>query len=154
MYIDKITSDIDYFIVEMQTDGNGQIDRFCNVSIPDYSFLLNVNHTHILRFNTLENILNEKLAVYRNLKSEGKIFLNIDNDILKNWHLLQNDERTRTVGTNNSNAMYQYKNITQKNGLYQFDIINKINMKETPRVTTLLPGKQSILPIVYFYSLS
>jgi len=151
--INNLSPDVDYLVIEMQSDGQGQIDRFCDVSPPDYAFLLNINHTHIQRFGTLENTLNEKLAIYRKLKSQGKLFINIDNNILYDWFSKQNDERIRTISTNNTNANYICKNILENDGVYQFDIINNLSNKVLCGIKSSLPGKHNILPIIYLYSL-
>lgn len=145
--INKLSNDADFLIIEMQSDGIGQIEKYCEIVRLDYAFVVNINYSHLKRFGSLENILNEKLAVYRGLKEDGKLFLNIDNEILYNWYQEQKDDRIITVGLNSSADVYceDFKNVSQKL-ICNINIDRKLYLRE---LEILYRGKQSIYGVLF-----
>ncbi len=96
--IHELPPECEWLIIEMQTDGPGQLDRLCHIIQFDYAFIVNVNNAHLQRFSTQDNILHEKLAVYRGLKNNGKLFISADCDILRDWYIHHPDHRIFSVG--------------------------------------------------------
>ena len=145
--INKLSNDADFLIIEMQSDGIGQIEKYCEIVRLDYAFIVNVNYSHLKRFGSLENILNEKLSVYRGLKEDGKLFLNIDNEILYNWYQEQEDGRLITVGLNRNADVNceDFKNVSQKL-ICDVSLDKKICLRE---LEILYRGKQSVYGVLF-----
>lgn len=145
--VNKMPESLDFLIIEMQTDGVGQIDRYCEIVKLDYAFIVNINYSHISRFCSLENILDEKLAVYRGLKSKGKLFINIDNEILYDWYKGQSDSRIITIGSNRNANIYCYKvECTDQKLLCEIVIYEKLHLRE---LEIIYRGRQSIFLLLF-----
>ncbi|MGB7603946.1 MAG: UDP-N-acetylmuramoyl-tripeptide--D-alanyl-D-alanine ligase [Lutisporaceae bacterium] len=98
--LSKLSKEFDYLIVEMQMDGVGQIEAFCNIVNPFISVINTVSNSHVARFDgSLEQILHEKLAVYRNLRADGKIIVNVDSENVRKYFKDISDDRIVTIGT-------------------------------------------------------
>lgn len=96
--IHDLDNTFDWIVLEMQTDGIGQLDRICEIVSLDYAFIVNVRDSHLERFKSQEQLLNEKLALYRGLSPNGKLIINKDDVSLLNWYSSIKDERVITVG--------------------------------------------------------
>lgn len=115
----------DWIVLEMQTDGIGQLDRICKIANLDYAFILNVGDSHLERFGSKEKLLNEKLSLYRGLSPNGKLIINRDDSNLENWTLKRNDSRIVSIGRNlESDFVLQYDETIRENSL---SIINNFN---------------------------
>lgn len=115
--INNINYETDFLVIEMQLDGKGQIDCFCKICKPDYSIITSINYSHYSRFKKIENIFHEKLAVYRNLKPDGKCLINGDDKLLMNWANKQKDNRILTFGFSELSDFYIHN-------LKQYGILN------------------------------
>lgn len=104
--INNLSKDTDFLIVEMQLDGKKQIDSFCKIAKPDFSVITSINYSHYSRFQSIETILYEKTAVYRNLKADGKCLINGDDERLSKWAIDQRDKRIIKFGFSDWNNLY------------------------------------------------
>ena len=64
------------FIAEMGARRKGDIKRLMKIVDPDIAVLTGINSQHLETFKTKENIIDEKLQIFRFLKKEGKAFAN------------------------------------------------------------------------------
>lgn len=119
----KMSRNADYLIIEMQSDGLGQIDRLCRVVPLDYAFIVNITEAHLLRFHTVANILQEKLGVYRGLKESGVLFIDTDNVYLSDWYKKQNDKRIVSICSNKPKECFTLSNIKLR------DFVNTFSQK-------------------------
>ena len=127
--IHDFNNSYNWIVLEMQTDGQGQLDRICEIVTLDYAFIVNIKDSHLERFTNIESLINEKLALYRGLSSEGYIFINYDDAILANWHSNQNDRRIISVGRDpESDFVLDYGNPADNCNL---SISNKFNHSTT-----------------------
>ncbi len=71
-------------VIEMGANHSGEIAELCEICEPNYGIITNVGKAHLEGFLTFENIIETKTALYRSISgSEGKIYVDADNDILK-----------------------------------------------------------------------
>lgn len=80
----RLGSDIDVGVVEMGTDGFGQINTLTNMVKPDIAILTNVGdaHLHILKYKEL--VAKEKVDIVNGLSEDGVFIYNIDNEYIRN----------------------------------------------------------------------
>lgn len=68
---ENLKPDDEVFIAEMGARYTGDIKELCNIVRPDYAIITGVGNQHLETFLSPENILNEKLKLYRALSPEG-----------------------------------------------------------------------------------
>ena len=71
-------------VVEMGTDGPGQIEPLSRMACPDIAVFTNVGDTHLNILKTKENIAKEKLHILDGLADEGVFIYNYDDEIIRN----------------------------------------------------------------------
>lgn len=105
--IEKIDNTIDFYIVELQSDGVGQIQKMCKSIVIDYAIITEITDSHLSKFQSINNIILEKTTTYRHLNKNGFILINNDNEYLKKWCFENShDKRIITVGTNNNSKYF------------------------------------------------
>lgn len=122
----------DVGIVEMGTDGFGQIEVLSKIASPDIAIITNIGDSHLEQLKTKENIAKEKLHIVDHLKNDGIFIYNNDDEIL-----------TNTI----SQAQIYQKTIsfgTKKNSDYIIKILHMDNDKSTFK----LNNKEYIIPLI------
>lgn len=94
---DKYT---DVGVVEMGTDGFGQIEVLTNMAKPDIAIITNIGDSHLEQLKTKENIADEKLHIVDGLKEDGVFIFNNDDDIIREkFSKLSIPQKTISFGT-------------------------------------------------------
>lgn len=74
---------VEFLIVEMGANHQGEIDFLCRIADPTHVFITNIGKAHLEGFGGVEGIKIGKTEMYRYAaKHHGKIFLNLDDEIL------------------------------------------------------------------------
>jgi UDP-N-acetylmuramoyl-tripeptide--D-alanyl-D-alanine ligase len=77
------TSDIEFLIVEMGANHQGEIEMLCGIANPDYVMITNIGKAHLEGFGGIEGVKLGKSEMYKYAHRFGKkIFLNTDDEIL------------------------------------------------------------------------
>ncbi len=90
---------------------------------PNISLITNISEPHIGLFHTRENILKEKLQMVYSMPLGSPVFLNYDDQLLKDVKL--EEYPIISYATDNKDADYYAKNIEFTNSHISFDIVNK-----------------------------
>ena len=74
----------EFAVIEMGANHQGEIASYCEYVQPDFGLITNVGLAHIEGFGGFEGVIKGKAELYHNISStsQGKIFLNKDNQIL------------------------------------------------------------------------
>lgn len=72
------------FICEMGAREVGDIKEICNLVHPGYGIITSIGPQHLQSFHTIENIIGTKFELADAVPAEGKVFLNYDNDYIRN----------------------------------------------------------------------
>ena len=81
----QIKPDTEIAVVEMGANHPKEIEFLCSLAQPDYGIITNIGKAHIEGFGSFEGVVKTKKELYDYLRNKhGKIFLNNDNQILKN----------------------------------------------------------------------
>ncbi|MBO4920210.1 MAG: UDP-N-acetylmuramoyl-tripeptide--D-alanyl-D-alanine ligase [Erysipelotrichaceae bacterium] len=132
------------FICEMGADKAGDITYLMDFVKPKYGIVTSIGPQHLNTFNSLENIIHEKMQEIEMLPEDGIGFINVDNEYIKGYQI-KNTCRIVTVGIENKDADYLAKNIRfSKNGS-EFTV--EIDKKKYKFTTSLL-GKHNITNIL------
>ncbi len=70
-------------VIEMGVSEFGEMDRLCDVSRPQMAVMTNIGSAHIENLLTRENIRSEKLKITKHFDSDGVLFLNGDDSLLR-----------------------------------------------------------------------
>lgn len=76
-------ADIEIGIIEMGTDGFGQIEVLSNIANPDIAIITNIGDSHLEQLKTKENIAREKLHIIDGMSDNGIFIYNNDDEILR-----------------------------------------------------------------------
>lgn len=79
----RLGQDIDVGVVEMGTDGFGQIQTLTNIVRPDIAILTNVGDAHLHILKSKELVAKEKVDIVNGLPEDGIFIYNIDNEYIK-----------------------------------------------------------------------
>lgn len=80
----RLGSDIDVGVIEMGTDGFGQIQALTEIVKPNIAILTNVGDAHLHVLKTKELVAKEKVDIVNGLSDDGIFIYNIDNEYIKN----------------------------------------------------------------------
>lgn len=67
-------------VVELGMSNLGEIDYLAGLSQPDVGVITNIGPAHLEQLGSVENIVNAKAELLTNLKEDGLVILNRDND--------------------------------------------------------------------------
>ncbi|MCK4921034.1 MAG: UDP-N-acetylmuramoyl-tripeptide--D-alanyl-D-alanine ligase [Bacteroidales bacterium] len=77
--------DTNIAIIEMGANHPGEIATLCEIADPDYGIITNIGKAHLEGFGSIEAIIKAKGELYNYIEGkDGKIFINGENDILRN----------------------------------------------------------------------
>ena len=101
----KVNSSHEMAVIEMGMDHMGEIYNISKIIKPDTAVITNIGVAHIEHLKTRENILKAKTEVFENMKENGVIVLNkdddmlvtIDNDLDKIWYGYSEEADVRAV---------------------------------------------------------
>lgn len=71
------------FLCEMGARHPGDIKEICDLVHPKYGVITAIGEQHLESFGTVENIADTKFELYDAIPPEGKVFLNFDNQIIR-----------------------------------------------------------------------
>ncbi|MDR1185070.1 MAG: leucine-rich repeat protein [Coriobacteriales bacterium] len=86
---------------------------------PHYSILTNTRDNHLETYETVENLLEAKASLVREMDDAGVAFLNADDEMLWNY---KSSKRIVYYGIENKQADYRAQNITTHDGYTTFSI--------------------------------
>ena len=92
-------------VIETGMSEFGEMDRLCDVSRPNIAVMTNIGNAHIENLKTRENIRSEKLKITKHFDNEGILFLNGDDELLRELYGRQ-PFRTVSFGIKDNNDYY------------------------------------------------
>lgn len=72
------------FVCEMGAKNIGDIKELCDIVHPHMGLISSVGPQHLESFKTIENVVNTKFELYDAIPDGGKVFLNYDNELIRN----------------------------------------------------------------------
>ncbi len=97
------------FICEMGAREIGDIKEICDLVHPDHGIITSVGPQHLQSFHTIENIIKTKFELADAVPSEGKVFLNYDNEYIRGHKI---DKNVVSYGTGGDDIAYRAYDIT------------------------------------------
>ena len=101
--------DHDCLIVEMGMNHLNEISYLTKIAKPTIAVITNIGTAHIGNLGSRENILKAKLEILEGLDKNGVLFINNDNDLLKEkYNKLKNKYKVKTIGIDNASDYIAY----------------------------------------------
>tara|TARA_B100000676_G_scaffold69517_1_gene69533 strand:+ start:2169 stop:3500 length:1332 start_codon:yes stop_codon:yes gene_type:complete len=75
----------DYTIIEMGASKPNEINELCKIFKPDSSLITNIHEAHIGNFNSFDDLIKTKTAIFKKTDINGLIFENLDDINIKNF---------------------------------------------------------------------
>lgn len=97
------------FICEMGAREVGDIKEICDLVHPDYGIITSIGPQHLQSFHTIENIIDTKFELADAVPSDGKIFLNYDNEYIRAHKI---DKNVVSYGTTGDGLSFKAYDIT------------------------------------------
>ena len=119
--------DHEALVVESGMNHLGEISYLGKITKPTIAVITNVGTAHIGLLGSRENILKAKLEILENLKPEGTIVINNDNDMLNKWAKEDKVYKKYTFGIDEKSDVMAY-NIKIGNNYSTYNV--KINNEE------------------------
>ncbi|MCD7724464.1 MAG: UDP-N-acetylmuramoyl-tripeptide--D-alanyl-D-alanine ligase [Clostridiales bacterium] len=94
------------FICEMGAREVGDIKEICDLVQPDYGIITSIGPQHLQSFHTIENIIGTKFELADAVPAEGRVFLNYDNDYIRNHQI---DKPVVSYGTAGGDVQIDYR---------------------------------------------
>lgn len=108
-------------ILEIGTNGFGEIAYLTQMSSPTISTITNVNPAHLQGLKTLDNVAQEKGDIYKFLSPNGVAIINQDEPYADLWRNKLSGQPVMTFGLEQADVTA--KNLTLKFGQSQFDLM-------------------------------
>ena len=97
------------FICEMGAREVGDIKEICDLVHPGYGIITSIGPQHLQSFHTIENIIGTKFELADAVPSDGKVFLNYDNEYIRAHKI---DKNVVSYGTTGDGLTFKAYDIT------------------------------------------
>lgn len=127
----------------------GNMKKMADMLKPDIIVYTNIKDAHIEGYGSRENIFKEKLELANRGNPNGLVFVNYDDEILKNHKFIQ---KTFYFSLANKSADYYATDIKTSNGSTLFTIVDNIeNESLTVKINTL--GDHNVMNALVAYAI-
>jgi len=94
--------DDDFCILEYGANQPNEIDLLCKIIRPDYSLITNISNAHVGNYKNLNELIETKFAIYKNLNSNGIAFIS---DEIKKIKPIKNECKLIEFNINNKSFL-------------------------------------------------
>jgi len=88
----------DVLVLEMASDGPGDIVYLARIAQPDIAIVTNVERVHLYNFNSIDELAHEKSTLIHMCKKDGIVLVNYDNKHTRKMMQIVGDRRLYTFG--------------------------------------------------------
>jgi UDP-N-acetylmuramoyl-tripeptide--D-alanyl-D-alanine ligase len=138
------------FVCEMGMMWKGDIAELCNIAKPKHTMITSIGPQHLETMKTQENITEEKFSI-TDCVNEGNVFLNFDNDIIRNRSSKLKNMNVVRYGISSDDAQYKTSNISLSENGTTFTLIappEQNGAEQKQEFTTALIGAHNVQNIV------
>lgn len=139
------------FVCEMGADKVNEIRFLSNMVQPQFGVVTAIGPQHLNTFKTIDNIINEKMALIEKLPLSGVGVINLDNEYIRNYHI-KNQCLILSVGIESTDVDFRAVNIEYGPQGSHFDVQTKDNVV-VPMQSKLL-GEHNVLNILVSVALA
>lgn len=141
-------NDTEVSVLEMGMSNLGEIEYLSRIAEPDVAIITNVGSSHLEYLGTRENIARAKLEIVKGLKSDGVVFVNGDEPLLRNRAELEG-KNCVYVGFAEDCA-FRAQNVRGTIGGTVFDICYNDKVVENVSIPTI--GNHNVYAAMFAYA--
>ena len=145
--LQKMDKKTEFYIQEFGIGTPGAMPNTVNACVPDGGVITSISDPHIDVFKSRQGILEEKIKMVEKMDDGCPVFLNYDDELLKNIKL--DTQTIVSYAVDNKNAEYYVENINSYDNRITFDVVNK---GESVSITLNTRGKHNISNAVAAYA--
>ncbi len=111
----------DFGVFEVGMDKKGEIDYLTKILKPDLGIITNISYAHSKNFKTIDKIAEAKSEIIENIKSNGTLILNADDNFF-NFHrqkALKNKIKVLSFSITKRSATIKLIKIKKRKNIYQ-----------------------------------
>jgi len=114
----------EFGIFEVGMDKKGEIDNLTKVIKPDLGIITNISYAHSKNFKSIDQIAEAKAEIMNNIKNEGTIILNIDDNFYNYHKNLAQKKNLKVIsfGIKNKSSMIKLVKIKKLKNKYELFI--------------------------------
>ena len=141
-----------YFILEMGLAYKNDILKITKQFKPDISIITEILPSHLQTMKSIDAIVYEKMQIIKNMKENGIIIANYDNELIKNNICKYNIKNNKIIkiGLNNTNDYYCNKILVKIDGV-EFELNDSVN-NEQYYIDSKLIGRHNIYNLLIVYA--
>jgi len=126
------------FLCEMGARHVGDIKEICDLVKPEFGIISSIGPQHLETFFNIENVINTKFELADSIPDSGKIFLNYQNEYIKNKKC---DKNIVSYGVDIDGVTYKATNITVSSSGSKFTVSGN---GESQEFRTKLIGRHNV----------
>ncbi len=131
----RLTSEIQWMIVELGMNHLGEISRLADICWPDIGVITNIGPVHLEGVGSIEGVMQAKGELLEKVKPSGSVVLNADDDRVR--QLAQRTDRPITFFGESPEARVRSASVQEKAGGVSFELILP---NETVPIELHIPG--------------
>ena len=113
-----------YGVFEIGMDKKGEIDFLSKIVNPDVGVITNVSYAHAKNFKNINQIASAKGEIINNIKNEGFLVLNAEDNFFKTHKKIALKKKIKIVSfSTKKNGIVNLKNITRNKQKYKLSIL-------------------------------
>ena len=116
----------DFGVLEVGMDKKGEIDNLTKIIKPDLGVITNISYAHSKNFNNIKQIAEAKAEIINNIKKNGSIILNMDDDFYNYHKNLALKKKLKVISFSIKNKSSTVKLIKVKKLKNKYEIFIKI----------------------------
>jgi len=120
----SISSTDDIFIAEMGANNRGEIKYLSDIAKPDLGVITNISESHLINFQNMDGVYNEKVELLKSLRKDGIAFLNMDDPFIASTNLYKKCKIIKYGFTDSLNYSAKYEDKNPNSIIINNDIIN------------------------------
>jgi len=141
-------NDTQVSVLEMGMSNRGEIEYLSKIAEPDIAIITNIGSSHMEYLGSRENICKAKLEIVKGMKSDGLLFLNGDEPLLRNREELEG-KKYFYVGFSDD-CDYRAENVRYDMDMTMFDICHDDRVVKNISIPML--GKHNVYAAMFAYA--
>ena len=126
----------DFGVFEVGMDKKGEIDNLTKIIQPDLGVITNISYAHSKNFNNINKIAEAKAEIMNNIKKDGIIVLNSDDNFYKYHKKVAIKKKLKVISFGIKNKLSNIKLIKLKKMINKFELKIKVDDFKTSFYST------------------
>lgn len=135
----QLNSKHQFAVLEIGTNGFGEIANLTKILDPTHSVITNINPAHLSGLKTVDLIAKEKGDIYCYLRQQGTAIINLDEPYAKQWQECLSNQTVLTFGLEQGDVRATDIHLTATGSSFCLQIAD-----QTQQITLAVPGLHNV----------